>query len=337
MALDELVETLLYEGYALYPYTPDATKNTTPTPFGILYPPTYAADCDGARDHARLECRAIGGSSFTATLKWLAAGRQEHSVTLGPIAPGGRTTSLIDGARFTLRADPDSGVVRCCAHNTVGVEHGLDRAGALQRSMISLHFIIHVDGGRFVSPLEDGCESVNTWPVLASDADDTILGATIVLPDHPQVAPSSFGNLFDNTEIEEALVLHVHSLTDAERAAITDPKVREMLERTLALGPEQLAGLHTGLGEVDNNPGEARVTVDGVTFVKGAKVRLMPGTTGSVHDRMLDGRIATLERIYVDVDDRVHFGVTIDEDPGQLLLRETGRYLFFFPGEVQPL
>ncbi len=47
MPLDELVSSLLYEGYALYPYTPGATKNATPTPFGIVYPPAYAAECAG--------------------------------------------------------------------------------------------------------------------------------------------------------------------------------------------------------------------------------------------------------------------------------------------------
>ena len=45
--LEELVSSLLYEGYALYPYTPGATKNATPTPFGIVYPPDYAALNDG--------------------------------------------------------------------------------------------------------------------------------------------------------------------------------------------------------------------------------------------------------------------------------------------------
>ena len=34
--LDELVDTLLWEGHQLYPYTPNATKNATPTPFGIV-------------------------------------------------------------------------------------------------------------------------------------------------------------------------------------------------------------------------------------------------------------------------------------------------------------
>ena len=44
--MNELVESLLYEGYALYPYTPGATKNATPTPFGIVYPPAYARQLD---------------------------------------------------------------------------------------------------------------------------------------------------------------------------------------------------------------------------------------------------------------------------------------------------
>ena len=64
---------------------------------------------------------------------------------------------------------------------------------------------------------------------------------------------------------------------------------------------------------------------------------LRPGVERDVFDRMLDGRTATLERIYIDYDDRIHLAVTVDDDPGQDLMRETGRYLFFFPHEVQAL
>ena len=69
---------------------------------------------------------------------------------------------------------------------------------------------------------------MNTWPVLASEDDDVMLGAAIVLPDHPTLAPESLGGLFDSTEIEEALLLHVHALSDGERDAIAagDPAVR---------------------------------------------------------------------------------------------------------------
>ncbi len=67
---------------------------------------------------------------------------------------------------------------------------------------------------------------MNTFPVLATEADDTVVGAAIVLPDHPQISPHSRGNLFDGTEIEEALLLHVHTLSDAEREAIAEQDPR---------------------------------------------------------------------------------------------------------------
>ena len=81
--------------------------------------------------------------------------------------------------------------------------------------------------------------------------------------------------------------------------------------------------------------GEERVTVDGVTFVRGEKVRLRPGVDRDPFDRMLDGRLATIERLYYDLDDRLYLAVTVDDDPGQQLMRETGRYLFFFVPEVE--
>jgi hypothetical protein len=84
-------------------------------------------------------------------------------------------------------------------------------------------------------------------------------------------------------------------------------------------------------------PGEERATVDGVTFERGDTLVLRPGTERDFYDRMLDGRTATLERIYLDFDDRVYLGVTVDDDPGQELMRETGRYLFFFANEVERL
>jgi hypothetical protein len=348
--LDELVSSLLYEGYALYPYTPAAVKNATPTPFGIVYPPAYAAECDGAFDHARLECVALPApvATLTATLRYLAPSGERHEATprrvdLGPVAIGERQTTAFESGRFTVRSsvlDERSGrvLVRACVHNAAEVEGGLDRAAALTHSLISTHIVVRVSAGRFISPLDTGHQSVNIWPVLATPNDDAVLGAAIILPDHPQIAPESRGSLFDNTEIEEALVLHVQTLSDDERAAAAaqDPAVREMLDRALSTTPEEIIGLHGGMRPV-GNPGEPEVTTGGVRFVRGATLVLRPGTDRDPYDRMLDGRRATLERIYIDYDDRVHLAVTVDDDPGQDLMRETGRYLFFFPHEVQTL
>ncbi|MGH2870398.1 MAG: hypothetical protein ACRDNK_22875 [Solirubrobacteraceae bacterium] len=263
--LEELVSSLLYEGYALYPYTPGATKNSTPTPFGIVYPPVYAAECAGAFAHARLECLAMPGPGavLDATLHYLKPsgdGHEAHAqrIALGPVAPGERVSVEFPGGRFTLRSQPMAGVpgdpgreallVRSCVHNTVAVDPGLDRAAVLAEALISTHVVVRVSSGRFMSPLVAGRESANIWPVLATPSDDAILGAAIVLPDHPQISPASHGNLFDNTEIEEALVLHVHALTDSEREqAQHDPVVREMLKRTLAVSQQEIIGLHSGL------------------------------------------------------------------------------------------
>jgi hypothetical protein len=261
--LDELVSSLLYEGYALYPYTPGAAKNATPTPFGIVYPPAYAAACEGAEDHSRMECVALPepGATLTATLRYLAPSGERHEAEerrfeLGPVPVAERATIEFDGGRFTLRSEPledDRGVlVRACVHNLAEVSDGMDRAAALARSLISTHIVVAVSAGRFVSPLEAGRECVNIWPVLATADDDAVLGAAIVLPDHPQIAPESRGNLFDNTEIEEALVLHLHALSDAERdqVASQDQAVRAMLERALASTPAEIIALHGGLKEV---------------------------------------------------------------------------------------
>ena len=360
--LEELVASLLYEGYALYPYTPEATKNATPTPFGIIYPPVYATECAGAYDHARMECVAVpaDGATLSATLCWLQPDGSGHKAvqrraTLGPAALGERVTERRDGWRFTLRSEPGPGddgrvLVRACVHNVREVASGLSRASALAESLLSTHIVIELSAGSFVSPLEAGRASVNTFPVLASRDDRAVLGAGIVLPDHPRISDDSHGNLFDNTEIEEALVLHVHALTDDERAAASasDEAVGDMLERALALGPEEIMGLHSGLVDAPADPdalrtrgaseirGERDAVIDGVRYELGDTIRLRPGTDRDAFDRMLDGRRATIERIYVDYDDRVHIGVTVDDDPGQQLMRETGRYLFFFEGEVEP-
>ncbi len=381
--LAKLVDSLLYEGYALYPYTPGSPKNATPTPFGIVYPPAYAEASTVTFDHLRLDCvlAAPPEAELRATVRFLQVAGERHegserTLELGPA----RLSDLLAGdgvpaefsfegaegvqGRAKLRADPapDPGLarIRVCVHNTTALPDAaaaMDRGAALRWSLLSTHVVVESSAGRFVSPLEAGgpageavaaCESVNTFPVLAGDDDRSVLGAAIVLPDHPKMAPESLGNLFDNTEIEEALLLHVHTLSDSEREEIGqgDPAVREMVERAAATTPQEIMGLHGRLEAPDPgpppepghpNPGEEAVEAAGQTLRKGGKVLLRPGTTRDVYDRMLDGRTATIERIYVDYDDAIHVGVTVDGSAEQELFRETGRYLFFKPGEVEAL
>ena len=229
---------------------------------------------------------------------------------------------------------------------------GLDRAGALARSLLSTHPVLRVAGGRFISPLERPCASVNTFPVLATAGDDAVLGAAIVLPDHPQIAPESRGGLFDSTEIEEALLLHVKTLSDAEREEIerADPAVRDMVGARG--GGDRRGHLRASRADDAARPGHRRSARAAARPCRsqrrrapgrgrrrhvppGRARRLRPGPDADLHARLLDGRTATIERIFVDYDGKTHLGVTIDDDPGQELMRETNRFLFFFAPEVE--
>ena len=81
LMLEQLVDTLLYEGYALYPYTPGATKNATPTPFGIVYPPVYAAGSGATFDHLQIECVAEiedPDTTFAGEIRFLQASGERH-------------------------------------------------------------------------------------------------------------------------------------------------------------------------------------------------------------------------------------------------------------------
>jgi hypothetical protein len=88
-------------------------------------------------------------------------------------------------------------------------------------------------------------------------------------------------------------------------------------------------------GLADPRAGDSVLNVAGRTFRRGGKVVIRPGPGADIQARMLDGRTATVERIFTDYDGKAHLGLTIDDDPGQELMRETGRFLYFFAPELE--
>jgi hypothetical protein len=338
--LDALVETLLYEGYALYPYTPGATKNATPTPFGIVYPPVYAAGSGATFDVLQIQC-LTDGVAVSGEVHFLQATGVRHEGAARRVdlpAAGAMREFDFDGLRGVASLSLEDGRMTIRVENTSEVPAGLDRAEALKHSLLSTHVVGRVERGRFVSPLEaQGCEQINSWPVLATEADDAVLGAAIMLPDHPQIAPESKGSLFDSTEIEEALLLHVIALSDEERAAAAeqDPAVRQMLERAARTTPQELMALHGRVSVGDPREGEPSAEVDGAVYRRGDTVVLRPGANATAQDHLVAGRRATVERIYRDYDGTVQLAVTVDDVPGQDVMRDIGRYLFFKTSEVE--
>jgi hypothetical protein len=367
--LDELVDTLLWEGHQLYPYTPSATKNATPTPFGIVYPPAHAEGSPHRFARLKLQCIATGADAFSATVHFLVCGEARRV----DLVPGGEIAFAFGPVqgRVTMGTEDFGGLIRVtvAVQNTTEVPGGLERSEALAFSMLSTHVVARcAGGGRFLSPIappEEAatavmtCANVNTYPVLATPEDDAILGAAIILPDHPQIAPESRGSLFDSTEIEEALLLHVLALSDGEREelATADPAVRAMIERAVKATPEDIMSLHGRVTVSDPAPhvaagtpaapqgaeadsdvrGEETITVDGRSFHRGGHVVLRPEANRNAQDHLLAGRSATIERIYVDYEDAVHLCVTVDDDPGQDIMRDIGRYLYFKPDEVEDI
>jgi hypothetical protein len=186
----------------------------------------------------------------------------EREVGPGPVeVPAGsqadgaivRSWRALRGA-VELRAEPlrpPLSLVTVRISNDIPVPQGADRQVVLAHTFCSTHTVLR--GARFVSLTDPPCEfaaeaerciNTGTWPVLVDD--ETMLSSPIILPDHPEVAPESPGDLFDGGEIDQLLTLSILAMTDEEKADMraADPRTRAILERTQALSREELMRLH---------------------------------------------------------------------------------------------
>jgi hypothetical protein len=147
--------------------------------------------------------------------------------------------------------------VRVANHTPLEQAPGASREQAAPHAMVSTHVILRVQNGQFVSAtdppdqlreLASGCQNTGCWPVLVGGPPDrqTMLASPIILEDYPRVASQSPGDFFDATEIDELLSLRILTLTDEEKEEMrgADEKARLLLERTEALGAEELLRLH---------------------------------------------------------------------------------------------
>jgi hypothetical protein len=81
------------------------------------------------------------------------------------------------------------------------------------------------------------------------------------------------------------------------------------------------------------------VQVLGVDLRPGDHVCLRPRAGGDIMDLALAGKVATIESIEQDYENKIHLAVVLDDDPGRDLglLRQPGHRFFFTPAEVEPL
>jgi hypothetical protein len=81
------------------------------------------------------------------------------------------------------------------------------------------------------------------------------------------------------------------------------------------------------------------IRVGTAVFRPGDRVRLRPARAADAFDLLLAGRIATIEAIEQDYENRVYLAVTVDDDPGRDLglERKIAHRFFYAPDEVEPL
>ncbi|MFS4097719.1 hypothetical protein [Streptomyces sp. AF1A] len=285
-------------------------------------------------------------------------------------------------AATTVTADPLAPYLyrlRVRTENTGGAfDPRAPRSEALRDALIATHTLLGGDGVEFVSLIDPpaelaetarGCRNAFTFPVLAGTAlrpgsgdggsGPVMLSAPIILPDHPQVAPESPGDLHDAAEIDEILTLRTMLLTDEEKAEAraTDPRAAQILDRVDSMPREVFERLHGAIrsltpaaepparpawwqegGDDGLSPTTDTVLVAGVSVGAGSPVRLHPRLRGAdAQDMFLAGRTARVAGVFHDVDGSVRLAVTVDDDPAAELHGWYGRFHYFRPDEVEPL
>ena len=92
--------------------------------------------------------------------------------------------------------------------------------------------------------------------------------------------------------------------------------------------------------EQEKRPELQSLVVEGVELGKGSRVMLWPRPGGDIMDLALAGKVAFIEAIEQDYEDRIYLAVTLEDDPGKDLGEDRsvlGHRFFFSPEEVVPL
>ena len=339
--IEKIADAVLHEGFLLYPYRKSSTKNQRPFHFGTIYPKTASnpglmkteclvAGSAGTRLHIKIRFLQLeAAQELTLADLSLATLPIEKCFSILPLkALVQVSSSLVAPGVFRL---------------TVQILN-ISEALIPDCEMRSTHTLMGVQAGEFLSLLDPptehseaaaACRNVGTWPVLGGNEGqrDLMLSSPVILYDYPQVAPESAGNLFDGTEIEEILSLRVLTLSPAEKQemrAAGGPGLL-ILERLETLSPEAFAKMHAAMR---TSRSESKLG-----FRAGDRVRLRPRKRADIFDIVLDGKVAIVEAVERDFEDKIHLSVTVEDDPGRDLGvdKYMGHRFFFAPDEVELL
>jgi hypothetical protein len=287
-AARRIADTVLYEGYVLYPYRPSSTKNRFRWQFGIVAPREWSADPWEMQTECLVERHGAAAVDITVRFlqvqgpaEWEEGAERTidvRTVLLDELAATPREVPFeiagdpaIVGA-LRLSADAIDGLIKL----RVRIENltpfpgagEAERSAAMRRSLVGAHTMLSVTEGAFVSLMDPppearaaarSCTNIHTWPVLAGTpgSRDVMLSSPIILEDYAAIAPESQGDFCDGTEIDEILTLRVMTLTDEEKreACASDERARRIIERCDNIPAEVFERLHGAVRSL-GKPGE---------------------------------------------------------------------------------
>lgn len=355
---EKTADALLYEGYLLYPYRKSALKNRKRFNFGLLAPgESFHAEVllSGIAGEVKAtfrflqllrrkvfdrngDCRErleIGGELFESwdeTIERNIETTESYSFCFEEIA---LEETLPDGeSKYRREAESIKGraaIERAAIRQGLSLLRAEIKNESEKEQFISVHAILQVDGGEFISLLEPAAEfeeetgrlrQKGLFPVMIERR--IMLASPIIIYDYPEIAPESEGDFYDATEIDELLALRINTMTDSERreAAALDPRAKAILQQA---GSADQMELH----------GRIRASLPGI----GQKVRICPNAKADAFDIFLKGKTGKIEAIEEDIEGRRYFAVALEGDEGAGVWREKpiGHRFFFSEEELEAI
>lgn len=361
----QVADTVLHEGYLLYPYAESALKNQHRYPFGTLYPEAFCVAHDaGDTSSAALECIANGNESTRVSVqaRFLQPRRVNHTTQNpeGRSEPSGGvvrevtvpltaleglrglavpfTVDVLQGKLAVSTEDLGGGHWRISVelrNETVLASAGeKSREQALLASLASAHLLLVIDGGTFISAIDppddarlqvEGCKSRGLWPVLVGKP----MTATALL-----AAPII---LYDYPELAPESPgdffdgLEIDELLSLRVLTLTDAEKRVMAEGDPRARQILERTEAAGFERLEGLHGRMRTSSP---WTPGTRVRLRPKARADIMDLALEGKTATIQSVERDFEGRTYLTVTVDDDPGKDL-GAFGHRFFFHLDEVE--
>jgi hypothetical protein len=224
-------------------------------------------------------------------------------------------------------------------------------------TLAATHTILRVRGAQFDSltdpPAADAlailaCENIGTWPVLVGDESrherHTMLSSPIILYDYPRIAPGAAGELCEGLDIDPTLLRRTPRMSDDDDGDTGAPGdfgsriLGPSRERDFMESRGSLDDIHFPSGDCFRDDlGIGSAEIGGLWHHPGDRVRIKPRGRADAPDKALAGKVAIIEAIEQDSEDRVRLALVLEDDPERDvgMFRQPGHRFFCGLDEVE--